>query len=282
MLRLRRDMMVFPEGKEKAFTLSYDDGIKQDERFIKLLKSRNLACTFNLNTGLMGDNDHLNQPGIDCTHYKFKKEEILSIYDGYEIAVHSHTHPDLITVGEPMVAYELITNRKELEDLVHHPVRGMAYPMGTHNQMVEDVAKSCGIAYARTVNATHDFSIPSNFLTWDPTCHHTDERLMSLTDEFLTEATESSKLFYVWGHTYEFDAFDGWSRMEQFLDRIAGHEDVWYATNIEIFDYVNAYRNLIYSATGDYIENQSCLDVWIKIDGVTRVIKSGACISCEP
>ena len=34
MLRLRRDVMLFPGGKQKAFTMSYDDGVTQDERLI--------------------------------------------------------------------------------------------------------------------------------------------------------------------------------------------------------------------------------------------------------
>ena len=37
MLRLRRDVILFPGGKQKAFTMSYDDGVMQDERLIVLM-----------------------------------------------------------------------------------------------------------------------------------------------------------------------------------------------------------------------------------------------------
>ena len=30
------DRMLFPQGKRKAFTLSYDDGITQDRRLVEL------------------------------------------------------------------------------------------------------------------------------------------------------------------------------------------------------------------------------------------------------
>ena len=41
----------FPEGKSKAFTLSYDDGVRQDKRFVKILNKYGLKSTFNLNSG---------------------------------------------------------------------------------------------------------------------------------------------------------------------------------------------------------------------------------------
>lgn len=37
MLRLRRDVPLFPGGKKKAMTFSYDDGVEQDERLIALM-----------------------------------------------------------------------------------------------------------------------------------------------------------------------------------------------------------------------------------------------------
>ena len=61
MLRLRRDVMLFPGGKQKAFTMSYDDGVTQDEQLITLMERYGIRGTFNLNPGLMGDNGWLVQ-----------------------------------------------------------------------------------------------------------------------------------------------------------------------------------------------------------------------------
>ena len=41
-MELRKDIILFPGGKRKAFTLSYDDGVIQDKRFIELHKQDRL------------------------------------------------------------------------------------------------------------------------------------------------------------------------------------------------------------------------------------------------
>ena len=43
--------MRFKDGKSKAFTLSYDDGVDQDIRFMKILDKNGLKCTFNISAG---------------------------------------------------------------------------------------------------------------------------------------------------------------------------------------------------------------------------------------
>lgn len=279
MLRLRQDILLFPEGKKKAFTMSYDDGISQDKRLLKIMNNCHLKGTFNLNSGLMGKNDWLIQPGIDINHYKLKKEEIRKTYDGNEVAVHTMTHPNLIHVPKSMIAYEIAENKKELEDLVQHPVRGMAYPFGTWNQTTKEVAENCGIVYSRTVESTHNFHLPPDFLEWNPTCHHTEKVTETLITEFLKPIPDDAylepQLFYLWGHSYEFDAYEEWGRIEKMLHTVADQKDVWYTTNIDIYEYVTAAKQLIYSSTGDYISNPSALDIWIMIDQKTYWIKSG-------
>ena len=48
------DRLYWPEGKRKAFTLSYDDGIEQDRRLVRMMNERKVRGTFNLNSGLFG------------------------------------------------------------------------------------------------------------------------------------------------------------------------------------------------------------------------------------
>lgn len=40
-------------GKNKAVTFSYDDGVTQDIQLVNLFNKYGLKCTFNLNSGLM-------------------------------------------------------------------------------------------------------------------------------------------------------------------------------------------------------------------------------------
>ena len=44
---------LYPGGKEKAFNMTYDDGIVQDIEFIEMLNKYGIKATFNLNSGLM-------------------------------------------------------------------------------------------------------------------------------------------------------------------------------------------------------------------------------------
>ena len=43
-------------GKLKAVTFSFDDGVTQDKRLIEILNKYNLKATFNLNSAYLGTN----------------------------------------------------------------------------------------------------------------------------------------------------------------------------------------------------------------------------------
>ena len=40
--------MLFPNAKQKALTLSYDDGVQQDIRFIEILDKYGIKCLLSL------------------------------------------------------------------------------------------------------------------------------------------------------------------------------------------------------------------------------------------
>ena len=67
---------------------------------------------------------------------------------------------------------------------------------------------------------------------------------------------------------------DNWEHLEDICKKLSEKEDVWYATNIEIYDYVNAYYSLIHSADGNVIFNPTIYDIWIEIDRKTYCVKS--------
>ena len=99
---------------------------------------------------------------------------------------------------------------------------------------------------------------------------------MPLCDRFLAdEANWNSKLFYLWGHSYEFEANDNWQVISSFAKKMGGHKDVWYATNIEVVDYVNAYRSLIVSADGSTVYNPTAATLWLEENGALHRIAPG-------
>ena len=63
--------------------------------------------------------------------------------------------------------------------------------------------------------------------------------------------------------------------MEEICHILAGKEDIWYATNMQIYEYVTAYRALVYSADGNTVYNPTLFEVWLDDDGKLVSIKPG-------
>ena len=99
---------------------------------------------------------------------------------------------------------------------------------------------------------------------------------MSLADRFLNEpARYGARMFYLWGHAYEFEANDNWQVIRDFAEKMGGHEDIWYATNIEICDYHHAYQRLRFSADGRTVHNPTATALWFEQDGQTYSVQPG-------
>lgn len=261
--------ICFPNGLKRAFTLSYDDNQVFDRRLVELFNKYNLKATFHLNSGTL-DNANDVDEFIAST-------EVKSLYEGHEIACHAFSHPYLSQLPDGLITREIIADRMTLEELSGKIVRGMSYPYGDFSDRLINIAKACGIEYSRTVENTNGFNIPSDFMLWHPTCHHNDA--IPLVDEFLNGPHfRDMALFYVWGHSFEFDRENTWEMMEEFCQKISGHDSVWYATNIEIKDYITAARSLVMSAGASVIYNPTATDVYMINDGKVILCKKGETI----
>lgn len=270
-MKIRLDR--FPGGAQKALTFSYDDGVGQDRRLVALFNTYGLKATFNLNYGMMhgGGGWKNGQVLIE----RLPAASITSLFSGHEVAAHGLTHPHLESLPQPELRRELVDDRLGLESLVGYPVRGFAYPFGSYSRDVIQMLASCGFAYARTVGATHRFVLPDRFLEWDSTCHHDQQLLEDGKRFFDRNAAGDPLLMYVWGHSYEFDLKNNWELMETFCEQAAGHRDIWFATNIDIHDYLLATRALQFSADGAIVANPSARDVWISVEGDAVCIRGG-------
>ncbi len=266
--------MKLKDGKSKVITLSYDDGVVQDIRLIEIMNKYGLKGTFNINSGVYFPED-----GVRERYYgRMKLSEAKELYtnSGHEIAVHALTHPFLEKLSTDEVIYEITEDRKNIERDYNTIVRGMAYPFGTYNDDVIKVLEMCKIAYSRTVFATQNFGFPDNWLKLNPTCHHRVPNLMELADKFLEgNKWNKASMFYLWGHSYEFDNDDNWNVIEEFAKKMGGRDDIWYATNIEIYDYVKAYESLVTSFDKKIIHNPSSIPVWVFVQGETVCINPG-------
>ena len=276
--------MLFPGGLDRALTLSYDDGVIQDRRLAALCRERDIKVTFNLNSGTLGRVETATAPGrepldISCV----TPEELQSVYAGHEVAGHGLWHSSLPDLGTPGAMYEIITDRVNLEKLSESAVQSFAYPFGTFSEEVKTLLHLAGYRSARTVCSTGAFSLPRDFLEWDPTCHHDDPRLSELWDAFCADAFPAfgdPRLFYLWGHAYEFDGNHNWDVIERFLDRAAPLKDkVWFATNGELVRYAEAYRSLVWSADGAAVTNPGMTALWVGVGrGDVAEIPAGATV----
>lgn len=271
----------FPGGKAKALTFSYDDGVEQDLQLVQIFKKYGMRATFNLNGGQFAQEGHIYPEGQ--VHRRMSESQIKEAYpeDVCEVACHAYKHPFLTAFSNPApICYQVIEDRKALENLFHRRIHGMAYPFGPTNDMAVEALKACGIYYARTTVSTEKFDMPTDWLRLPATCHHKNPRLMELADRFLEmKAPNHPQMFYVWGHAYEFEDRNNWHVIENFCEKMAHKDDIWYATNMEIYTAWADYMRLETSADGDMIYNPSVRSVWVaKRQGPAFEIKPGETI----
>lgn len=270
-LRLR-----FPGGLAKAFTLSYDDGVEQDITLIELIRAHGCKCTFNLSSGEYPPEGVVWPDGQIHRRMPYSRCREVYVGDDIEVAIHGTHHPFWDALPTPQAMFDIINDRRELEAQYGRIVRGAAYPFGTYSDDAVEMLRLAGIEYCRTVRSSRSFDLPADWLRLEATCHHRDPELYRLADRFVSaENIRAPMMFYVWGHTYEFEANDNWDVMRGLLDRVCGRGDVWYATNIEIRDCALAFSRLYFSADGGTAFNPNAVDVWAWNGEETVMIPAG-------
>lgn len=241
---------LYPEGKLKALTMSYDDGVHQDRRLIEIFNRNGLKGTFHLNYATFGRGNRLNA------------DEVHDLYQGHEVACHTATHPFLERQPRTEVIREIFEDRRGLESLCGYPVVGMSYPFGTWNEEVAAIARAAGIVYSRDTRTTGGFGWPQEFMHWEGTCHH--HQMLERGRAFLEFNRHPLPLMYVWGHAYEFDNDDNWNELEEFAGMMGNRPDIWYATNIQVYRYIQAIRAAVTSVDGKTLYNPSAETLWVK------------------
>jgi len=217
---------------KKAVTFSYDDGVTPDLKLLDIFNKYGIKCTFNLNYGLGPENGSWEFNGKPVI--RLNLAENVEKYAGHEIAAHALTHPDLTKLSIDEARKEMAEDKEGLTKLFGVCPVGMAYPFGTFNDEVVAMLDELGFKYARTVCASHNFDVQTDLLRFCPTCHHDDEKLFELAEEFLAMETDEPKIFYIWGHSYEFMGNDNWDRIEKLCQMLSGRDDIFYGTNAEV------------------------------------------------
>ena len=284
--------MRFPGGKAKALTFSFDDGSDQDIWLCDLMKSKGLKATFNMNMGLLPPCEDFDFSTLDYAVFPCKDTQHRMTFDkmkevfqgsGMELATHGWVHAQLPLLDDEGIAYEILRDRKALEEITGEPVRGHAYAQGDFDDRTVEMLRRCGIVYARTARFTHDFRLPKDFLRWDPTCQYCEPGTPELCDKFLDLKEgpgiyfdeSHAKLMYIFAHSYEFTIHNNFDVMEALAEKVSGHDDVWYCTNMEYYNYDKAFRNLDFNLERTRVHNPSAIPVWIYVNGKTVEVEPG-------
>ena len=227
-------------GKMKAITFSFDDGVTQDIKLIEIMNKYGLKGTFNLNSERFGrvGNTYVAKNGVTVVRNIIEKNLVFDIYKGHEVAVHTLTHPLLPSLSEEEIIHQVEQDRLNLSELMGYEVVGMAYPGGGVNnddRVAEIIKNNTGVKYARTTTSTGNFEPQDYLLRFNPTTSYGYfDRVKELADEFFALETDTPKIFYIWGHSYEMDEENKWDKLEELLKYISGREDVFYGTNKEV------------------------------------------------
>lgn len=250
-----RFRLLYPGFRKKALTFSYDDGQIFDRRLVALFNKYGVKATFHLNSGTLDTDGFVT------------KAEVPGLYEGHEVACHGVYHEFPTHLPAEKLVWEFEQDRRALEACTGRIVRGCSYAYGEYDDRVANTLRTLGFAYCRTVNSTGGFRVPEDFLRWTPSCHH-NGAFGPLADQFLNQPPyRCLALFYVWGHSFEFDRENTWDAMEAFLDKVHGHDDVWYVTNMDYVNYMNAARSLVFSMDGTRVQNLSSVAVYAEIGG---------------
>lgn len=261
---------LYPNGKRKAFNVTYDDGVLQDVRFVELLNKYKLKGTFNLNSVLM-------KKEFQWTHNsglvvkRLKVDDVVSLYKGHEVASHTKNHPYMEELSREEIMNELSEDKANLEKIFGYEIKGFAVPFHYYSELIAECVKDCGFEYGRISEESCSFVPQKDFYRWKATVFHSIDKLDGLIEEFI-ETDEELGLFQIVGHSYDLDVDNRWSHMEDICRIISEQNDILPMTTIEIVEYLKALNKV--DVTEEYIQNNSALSVWFDIDGKVCEIKS--------
>ena len=285
---MRYRYLRFPGGKTKAVTFSYDDGLQTDVRLCKLLEKYGCKGTFNINSRWLAN---------DESGYNITKEQLHTVIlnGGHEVAVHGaqHVAPGNARTIDALV--DALECRRELEKMTGRIIRGMAYPdsgitvmnNGASYPRIKHYLTDLDIDYSRSLAADNDrFRLPEDWHNWIPTAHHDNPNILDWAKRFVQMDINSfyapdryPRLFYIWGHTYEFERRNTWEHIEELCRMFSACPDVWFATNMEICQYVKAYEALQFNVDNTLAYNPTNQTVWLDSDGKVFEIAPGATVT---
>ena len=214
------------------------------------------------------------------------------LYTGHEIANHTDTHPYAHKTPEENATYgitseDLIAQINTCDTFAYTNFGtntiALAWPAGPATRRADydtyilpALKNNTNIKFAR-YHENGSFDLPDDWYRWNSTCHHNDAPYF--TDKFVALENEGDlKCFFNWGHSYEFKDNEGddnldWTMIENVMKKLQ-NEDIWFATNGDVYNYVEASK--LVEKTDTTIKNNSTVPLYFSINGENVTIAAGA------
>ncbi len=128
------------ELPEKAINLRFDDGHVDMWPAYQELKKRGMTATF-----------YVVSRRLELLPEQWRQID----QDGFEVAAHTRTHPDLRGVRD--LGDEITGSKLDLEAMLGHPVRTFAYPYGKYGPAITKVTQDSGFELAVTTDGGYNW-----------------------------------------------------------------------------------------------------------------------------
>lgn len=234
---------------KKYFAWSFDDGLEQDKKIIEILREYGLGATFHLNSGLYGDrtwegrigNLGMTEKPADAfnpeksrllpyvPHFRIPEDEVVQVYEGFEIASHTCHHVNLARCTEEDRQREIGEDTKALSEKFRQKVTGFAFPYGVGAKKSREALRAAGVEYARTAVTRPGFRFPEDPLAMPPSCWHVSGKTFRRLDEFFRTEGDEDRFFLMFAHGYEFDfntRESNWDKFRRICETVAERSDV--------------------------------------------------------
>ena len=212
----------------------WDDGVTGDIRVAELCRKYEAKATFNLNPAL-----HLAEKRNTSSHSykdqfyisKLAWNEVLSVYEGFDVASHTMCHCNAGDVDDRVFLTEAVGAKCLLEDLFQKPCTGFAWPCGRYTEKTADLLQAAGFTYGRTTKYTDRVTGFEHPMILHSSCHFMDPEFYQ---KFET-AKKTDQVFYFWGHSYEMmDDPQLWADYERKLQMLHDDPEVQWIPTTEL------------------------------------------------
>ncbi len=128
---------------QNTVVITFDDGYADfAEHALPALRERRMSSTLYVTTGWL-EGRGAREPGPSDRMLDWSQLPELAEQD-VEIGAHSHSHPQLDTLGHAALRDEMVRPKQRLEEVLGAPVRSVAYPHGYNGPRVRRAARAAG------------------------------------------------------------------------------------------------------------------------------------------